>query len=84
MVMPFADDLVIGAQTFRMQGLPIDLGILWFLAFAGLSVYGIMIGGWASNNKYSLLGSMRSAAQVISYEAAMGLFGLYSYHLWFC
>ena len=73
MVMPFADDLVIGAQTFRMQGLPIDLGILWFLAFAGLSVYGIMIGGWASNNKYSLLGSMRSAAQVISYEAAMGL-----------
>lgn len=73
MVMPFADDLVIGAQTFRMQGLPIDLGILWFLAFAGLSVYGIMIGGWASNNKYSLLGSIRAAAQVISYEAAMGL-----------
>jgi NADH-quinone oxidoreductase subunit H len=73
MVMPFADHLIIGEQTFRMQGLPIDLGILWFLAFAGLSVYGIMIGGWASNNKYSLLGSMRSAAQVISYEAAMGL-----------
>lgn len=73
MVMPFADFLVIDDQRFRMQGLPIDLGILWFLAFAGLSVYGIMIGGWASNNKYSLLGSMRSAAQVISYEAAMGL-----------
>jgi len=73
MVMPMADTLRIGEQTFRMQGLPIDLGILWFLAFAGLSVYGIMIGGWASNNKYALLGSMRSAAQVISYEAAMGL-----------
>ena len=73
MVMPFADTLVIGAQEFRMQGLPIDLGVLWFLAFAGLSVYGIMIGGWASNNKYSLLGSVRAAAQVISYEAAMGL-----------
>ena len=73
MVMPFADTLVIGTQQFRMQGLPIDLGILWFLAFAGLSVYGIMIGGWASNNKYSLLGSVRAAAQVISYEAAMGL-----------
>lgn len=73
MVMPFADTLMIGAQEFRMQGLPIDLGILWFLAFAGLSVYGIMIGGWASNNKYSLLGSVRAAAQVISYEAAMGL-----------
>ena len=73
MVMPFADTLMIGTQQFRMQGLPIDLGILWFLAFAGLSVYGIMIGGWASNNKYSLLGSVRAAAQVISYEAAMGL-----------
>lgn len=73
MVMPFADDLVIGEQRFRMQGLPIDLGVLWFLAFAGLSVYGIMIGGWASNNKYSLLGAMRSGAQVVSYEAAMGL-----------
>ena len=73
MVMPFADTLMIGAQEFRMQGLPIDLGVIWFLAFAGLSVYGIMIGGWASNNKYSLLGSVRAAAQVISYEAAMGL-----------
>ena len=73
MVMPFADTLIIGTQQFRMQGLPIDLGVLWFLAFAGLSVYGIMIGGWASNNKYSLLGSVRAAAQVISYEAAMGL-----------
>lgn len=73
MVIPFADDLSIGSQTFMMQGLPIDLGLLWFLAFAGLSVYGIIIGGWASNNKYSLLGSLRAAAQVISYEAAMGL-----------
>lgn len=73
MVMPFADDLKIGEQVFRMQGLPIDLGILWFLAFAGLSVYGIMLGGWASNNKYSLLGAIRAGAQVISYEAAMGL-----------
>lgn len=73
MVMPFADDLKIGEQVFKMQGLPIDLGILWFLAFAGLSVYGIMLGGWASNNKYSLLGAIRAGAQVISYEAAMGL-----------
>ena len=73
MVMPFADDLKIGEQIFRMQGLPIDFGLLWFLAFAGLSVYGIMLGGWASNNKYSLLGAMRAGAQVISYEAAMGL-----------
>jgi len=73
MVIPFADDLTIGAKTYMMQALPIDLGILWILAFAGLSVYGIILGGWASNNKYSLLGGVRAAAQVISYEAAMGL-----------
>jgi len=73
MVIPFADDLTIDAKTYMMQALPIDLGILWILAFAGLSVYGIILGGWASNNKYSLLGGVRAAAQVISYEAAMGL-----------
>ncbi len=73
MVMPFADNLTIGSQTFIMQGLPINFGALWFLAFAGLSVYGIMIGGWASNNKYSLLGSIRAGAQVISYEVSMTL-----------
>ncbi len=73
MVMPFADNLTIGKQTFVMQGLPTNLGILWFLAFAGLSIYGIILGGWASNNKYSLLGSIRAGAQVISYEASMTL-----------
>jgi NADH-quinone oxidoreductase subunit H len=73
MVIPFADDLELGGKTFIMQALPIDLGILWFLAFAGLGVYGLIIGGWASNNKYSLLGGIRAAAQVISYEATMGL-----------
>ncbi|MCF6172180.1 MAG: NADH-quinone oxidoreductase subunit H [Campylobacteraceae bacterium] len=73
MVMPFADNLVIGSQTFIMQGLPIDFGVLWFLALAGLSVYGIMLGGWSSSNKYSLLGSVRAGAQVISYEASMTL-----------
>ena len=72
-VMPFAADLIVNEKRFIMQGLPMDLGVLWFLALAGLSVYGIMIGGWASHNKYSLLGSMRAGAQVISYEAAMGL-----------
>jgi len=73
MVMPFADDLKIGSQTFVMQGLPIDLGLLWFFAFAGLSVYGIILGGWASDNKYSLLGSIRAGAQVVSYETSMTL-----------
>jgi len=73
MVMPFADTLVIGEDHFRMQGLPIVWGFFCFLAFGGLGVYGIMRGGWKSHNKYSLLGSMRAAAQMVSYEAAMGL-----------
>jgi NADH-quinone oxidoreductase subunit H len=72
-VIPFADDLIIDGKAYVMQVLPIDLGILWFLAFAGLSVYGIIIAGWASDNKYSILGGLRASAQVISYEASMGL-----------
>ena len=73
MVMPFADDLTVGGKTYIMQALPIDFGLLWILAFTGLGVFGLMLGGWASNNKYSLLGGIRAAAQVISYEAVMGL-----------
>jgi len=73
MVIPFADDLTVDGQTYIMQALPIEFGLLWVLAFAGLGVYGLMLGGWASNNKFSLLGGIRSAAQVISYEAVMGL-----------
>lgn len=73
MVIPFADDLHVNNQSYMMQALPLNFGALWFLAFAGLSVYGIILGGWVSNNKYSLLGSLRAAAQVISYEASMGL-----------
>lgn len=70
---PFADVLVINSQEFIMQAIPNELGIMWFLAFASLSVYGIILGGYASANKYGLLGSIRASAQVISYEAAMGL-----------
>jgi NADH-quinone oxidoreductase subunit H len=73
MVIPFADDLTIDGKTYMMQALPMEFGLLWILAFAGLGVYGLMLGGWASNNKFSLLGGIRSAAQVISYEAVMGL-----------
>jgi NADH-quinone oxidoreductase subunit H len=70
---PFADVLVIDGKEHIMQAIPSQLGIMWFLAFAGLSVYGIILGGYASANKYGLLGSIRASAQVISYEAAMGL-----------
>lgn len=72
-VIPFADVLVIDGKENIMQAIPNQLGIMWFLAFAGLSVYGIILGGYSSANKYGLLGSIRASAQVISYEAAMGL-----------
>jgi len=72
-VVPWADTLVIGGKSYIMQGIPIDVGILWFLALAGFAVYGIILAGWSSSNKYGILGSLRSAAQVISYEIPMGL-----------
>lgn len=72
-VVPFADTLVLDGKSYIMQGIPFDLGILWFLAIAGFSVYGIILAGWSSTNKYGVLGGLRSAAQVISYEIPMGL-----------
>lgn len=73
MVIPYADNITIDEKTYHMQALPTELGVLWFLAFAGLGVYAIIIGGWASHNKYAILGSLRATAQVIGYEVAMGL-----------
>ncbi len=51
----------------------INVGILWILAISSLAVYGIVLGGWSSGNRYSLLGSLRSAAQMVSYETSLGL-----------
>ena len=73
MVIPYADDITLGSYTYQIQALPIELGVLWIFAFAGLGVYGIIIAGWSSHNKYSILGSLRASSQVISYEIAMGL-----------
>lgn len=72
-VVPFADTLVIGEKSYVMQAIPTDIGILWFLALAGFAVYGIILAGWSSTNKYGMLGGLRAAAQVISYEIPMGL-----------
>src|SRR5262245_15888285 len=51
----------------------IDIGILWTFSVSSLAVYGIILGGWSSNSKYSMLGSLRSSAQIISYEIPLGL-----------
>jgi NADH-quinone oxidoreductase subunit H len=70
---PFADILVLDGKEYMMQTIPTDLGILWFLAIVGFAVYGIILAGWASHNKYSMLGGLRSASQVISYEIPLAL-----------
>lgn len=72
-VIPFADTLVLGGKSYIMQTVPLDIGILWFLACTGFAVYGIILAGWSSHNKYGILGGLRSAAQVIAYEIPMGL-----------
>ena len=73
MVVPWGDYLQIGDQRILLQVSQIDGGVLYVLAMTSLAVYAIMIAGWASNNKFSLLGGLRSSAQMVSYELAMGL-----------
>lgn len=72
-IVPWADTLRIGDATIPMQALSLNAGILWFLALTSLSVYGVVLAGWASNTKYSLMGSIRATSQMISYEIPMGL-----------
>lgn len=72
-VVPFADYLQIGDMKIQMQVASLDSGILYVLAMSSLGVYGIMLAGWSSNNKYSLFGGIRSSAQMISYEISMSL-----------
>ena len=72
-VIPFGDVLVLGDHTIDLRVAPLDIGILFILAMVSLGVYGVVLGGWASNNRWSLLGGIRGSAQMISYELAMGL-----------
>lgn len=73
-VIPWFDTIVLpGGLTISGAPLDINVALLWFFAIVSLTVYGVIFAGWASNNKYSLLGSMRASAAVLSYEIPMGL-----------
>ncbi len=72
-VIPFGPQITIGPVTTWMQLTDLRIGILFVLAVSSIGVYGVALGGWASNNKYSLLGGLRSSAQMISYELPLAL-----------
>ena len=72
-VIPFGDTISIMGVSIDMVITDVNIGILFILAVSSVGVYGILLGGWSSNNKYSLLGGLRSSAQMISYELSMGL-----------
>ena len=71
-IIPFGAPGAYGGE-FALAGIDVSIGILYFLAFGSIAFYGLMLGGWASGSKYSFLGSMRAAAQLVSYEVAIGL-----------
>lgn len=72
-VIPWGTGITIAGDYYPLQVTDVNIGILYLFGVVSIGVYGIMIGGWASNNKYSLLGALRASSQMISYELAMGL-----------
>src|SRR5882672_10111228 len=72
-VVPWGNSIIVNGREYSLQITDINIGILYIFGVVSIGVYGIMIGGWASNNKFSLLGAIRASAQMISYEVAMGL-----------
>jgi len=72
-VIPFGNVVDIFGTPVGLYGIDASIGILYFLSFGAIAFYGVMLGGWSSGSKYSFLGAMRAAAQLVSYEVAMGL-----------
>jgi NADH-quinone oxidoreductase subunit H len=70
---PFGNVLTVAGRDIDLRAVPLNVGILYVLAMMSLGVYGVVLGGWASNNRFSLLGGIRGSAQMISYELGMGL-----------
>ena len=72
-IIPWGNTIILDGNEYALQIADLNIGILYVFGVVSIGVYGIMIGGWASNNKFSLLGAIRASAQMISYEIAMGL-----------
>src|SRR3954469_4651340 len=72
-VIPFGENITIGGITTPLQITDLNIGLLIVLGVTSLGIYGIALAGWSSNSKYSLLGSLRASAQMVSYEIALGL-----------
>ncbi len=72
-IVPIGGEVTIAGHTFELQLADPPMGILFLLAMSSIGVYGVMLAGWASGSKYPLLGSVRASAQMISYEAALGM-----------
>jgi NADH-quinone oxidoreductase subunit H len=72
-VIPWGNSFIIGGTEYSLQVADVNVGVLYVFAILSMGVYGIMIGGWASNNKYALIGAVRAASQMISYELAMSM-----------
>ncbi|MGH9828223.1 MAG: NADH-quinone oxidoreductase subunit NuoH [Blastocatellia bacterium] len=72
-VIPYGSQLTFGHTTIALHVTSLDVGLLYLLGLGSLGVYGLALAGWSSNNKYSLIGALRSSAQMVSYELALGL-----------
>jgi NADH-quinone oxidoreductase subunit H len=70
---PFGDTVELFGRTIELQAVRLDVGVLFISALVSMGVYGVVLSGWASNNRWALLGSIRGSAQMISYELAMGI-----------